>query len=129
MWLHEVGKERRMVSGVERVVGVNIRAQNKKNKIGEPFHTVDVLIAFNYGVDDELSMIEWLKKNKGKSEVTLSIPLESYTMAVRRAREKKDTEALTKYHSELRAATQGRWLEIEDARRTQYAVPKYGAVS
>ena len=122
IWLHEVGKETRTVSAVERVIGVNVRAQNKKNKIGEPFRTVDFLMVFNYGTDDELSMIKWLVRNKADDRHLLhqlSVPNKAspYEMAVRRAREQRDVELLVKYVTELRAATRERWQEIEDALR------------
>jgi RecA/RadA recombinase len=132
VWLHEVGKENRTVSGVERTVGINVRALNKKNKVGEPFRPVDFLIVFSYGVDDELSMIKWLAKHKAddsKMQHRLAQPnaASPYEMAVRRAREKHDIERLSAYASELRAATRCRWLEIEDALRAP--LPKYGVVS
>jgi recombination protein RecA len=113
VWLHEVGKEQRTVSGVERVIGIKVRAQNKKNKVSEPFRTIDFLLVFNYGVDDELSMIDWLRKNRAEDE--LSVPLDRYAMAVRRARESHDLDRLNKFANELRAATRARWREIEDA--------------
>jgi protein RecA len=116
VWLHEVNKEKRSVSGVERVVGINVRAQNKKNKISQPFREVEFLLVFNYGVDDELSMINWLRKNKAE-EAGLSFPLERYAMAVRRARDAHDLENLSTYAGELRTATRARWAEIEEALR------------
>lgn len=122
VWLHESGKEKRVVSGIERTIGINVRAQNKKNKIGEPFRTVDFLLVFNYGVDDELSMIQWLRKNKAE-EGSLSVPLARYAMAVRQARENRDIDRLAQYADELRAATRGRWMEIELAIRPP--LPKY----
>jgi RecA/RadA recombinase len=126
VWLSERGKEKRTVSGVERVIGVNVRAANRKNKVGEPFRVVDFLLVFNYGVDDELSCINWLITNKAR-EAGLMHPLKDYAMAVRRAREKHDIERLSAYASELRAATRERWMEIEDALRPP--MPKYGVPS
>jgi recombination protein RecA len=123
VWLHEASKERRTVTGVERVVGINVRAQNRKNKISQPFREADFLLIFNYGIDDELSMISWLKKNKA-SEEGLVVPLERYAMAVRRARDAHNHEQLSTYSSELRAATQARWAEIERALRPP--MRKYG---
>ena len=116
VWLHEVGKERRTVTQVERVIGINVRSQNRKNKIGQPFREVEFLLVFNYGVDDELSMIKWLAKNKA-DEAGLSLPLDKYAAAVRKARRDRDLEQLTTYGGELRAATRARWAEIEDALR------------
>jgi recombination protein RecA len=127
IWLAERGKEKRTVlGGVERIVGVNVRSANKKNKVGEPFHTIDFLLMFNYGVDDELSMIHWLIKNRAR-ESGLTHPLDKYEAEIKKVRQKRDTETLAKYASELRAATRERWLEIEDALRPPLS--KYGVVS
>jgi recombination protein RecA len=124
VWLHELKKETRTVAGgVERVVGINVRAQNKKNKISEPFREVDFLLIFSYGVDDELSMINWLKKNKAEED-GLSVPLDRYAMTVRRTRDARNLEKLSAYSGELRAATRGRWTQIEDALRPPMS--KYG---
>lgn len=126
VWLHEIAKERREVlGGIERVVGVRVRAQNRKNKLGPGFRTVDVLLLYGYGLDDEISNIEWLKKNKAEGS-GLMVPLDRYAMAVRRAREKHDLELLSRYAAELRAHTRARWLEIEDAIRPP--VRKYGVL-
>jgi RecA/RadA recombinase len=124
VWLHEMKKETRVVTGVDRVVGINVRAQNKKNKISLPFREVDFLLMFNYGVDDELSMVNWLKKNKA-DEDGLAIPLDRYAMAVRRTRDAHNLEQLSTYSGELRAATRARWAEIEDALRPPMS--KYGS--
>lgn len=123
IWLHEIKKEIREVSGVERTIGVRVRAQNKKNKVGNPFRQADVILLYGYGLDDELSNIEWLKRNKA-AENGLLVPLDRYAMAVRRAREKRDLDMLGKYASELRAATRARWLEIEEA--LEPPIRKYG---
>jgi recombination protein RecA len=125
VWLHEASKEKRTITGVERVVGINVRAQNRKNKISQPFREVEFLLIFNYGVDDELSMINWLKKNKA-DETGLSLPLDRYAMAVRRARDARDVEKLSLYAGELRAATKARWFEIEAA--LQPPMSKYAPV-
>ena len=123
VWLHELGKEKRTITGVERVVGINVRAANRKNKLSQPFREVDFLLVFNYGVDDELSMVNWLKKNKAE-ETALTVPLDRYAMAVRRARDALDRDQLTAYAGELRDATRARWMEIENALRPP--ISKYG---
>jgi len=116
VWLSEVSKEKRTVSGVDRIVGINVRATNRKNKIGEPYRTVDLLLIFNYGVDDEMSLIAWLKRNKA-DESQLIMPLDKYAAAVRAARNKHDIDELQRYACDLRAAAKARWQEIEAALR------------
>jgi recombination protein RecA len=120
VWLHEIYKEKRTVSEVERVVGINVRAQNKKNKIGPPFREVEFLLIFDYGIDDELSMIKWLKKNKAKED-GLSHALDRYSMVIRKAREQHDLDVLNRYAGELRAHTRARWIEIEEALKPRVA--------
>ena len=124
VWLHELKKETRQVTDVDRVVGINVRAANKKNKISQPFREVDFLLVFSYGVDDELSMINWLKKNKA-DEKSLTTPLDRYAMAVRRARDKHDHDKLQAYGCELRGAPRARWMEIEEALKPP--MRKYGS--
>lgn len=116
VWLSELGKDKHTVSGVERITGINVRAANRKNKVGEPYRTVDILIVFNYGIDDEVSCIAWLKRNKA-DESTLLMPLDAYERAIRRARDKHALDDLSRYAGDLRAATKARWLEIENALR------------
>lgn len=123
VWLHEVGKERRETSGVERVVGVKVRAHCSKNKLGFAHRQADFLLLYGYGVDDHWSNVEWLKRNKANGD-KLSMPLDRYNMAVRRAREKGDRQLLDKYAAELQALTKARWLEIEDALKPP--IRKYG---
>lgn len=125
VWLSELGKEKRTVSGVERIVGINVRCANRKNKVGEPYRTADILIIFNYGIDDELSMIAWLKRNKA-DESGLLVPLDNYPMVIRRARDKHALDDLSRYAGDLRAATKARWIEIEAALRPP--VKKYEVV-
>jgi hypothetical protein len=54
----------------------------------------------------------------------LTVPLERYSMSVRRARDAHNTEQLSIYSGELRAATRARWAEIEDALKPP--MRKYG---
>jgi len=116
VWLSEVGKIDRQVSGVKRPVGVKILARNKKNKIGRPFRRAEFQIYFEYGIDDELSMIDWLKTNKlGMANGMLSFPIDKYKDAVTDARLHQDFDALSTFAEELQAATKVRWQEIEDA--------------
>jgi recombination protein RecA len=114
VWLYESGKIRRTVSGVERVVGINVRFRNKKNKLGTAFAEGEIVILFNYGVDDELSMSNWLKKNK-LGDANLSMAIEQIPAALTRARNRRDMDALQALRNELRLATTARWREIDTA--------------
>lgn len=65
VWLHEVRKISKTVKSVERVVGIQVRAKCKKNKIGLPFREAEFPIIFGYGVDDVTANIEWMMKVRG----------------------------------------------------------------
>jgi RecA/RadA recombinase len=74
MWLKENKKIEKIVSKVERTVGVEIEAKNKKNKIGLPYRDCVFPIIFGYGVDDLLSMYEWMVKVKGSEFIKEKFP-------------------------------------------------------
>lgn len=112
-WLAQVKSLKKTVTKVERTVGVQVRARNKKNKIGKPFRQVDFTLLFSYGVADELSMLDWLKENHATD--LLPEPFASYPKRLDLAQQSKDREAVTTIRDELRAAVTARWEEIEDA--------------
>ncbi len=112
-WLAQIKSLKKVVTKVERTIGVQIRARNKKNKVGKPYRQVDFTILFGYGVADEISMIDWLKENKG--EDLLPEPATSYPKRVETSFRDKDRAAVDAVKDELRAAVSARWEEIEDA--------------
>jgi protein RecA len=62
VWLANLGKIKVTRRGIERTVGVNIKANPKKNKAGPPFREVEFPIYFNFGVDDVRAGLEFLNK-------------------------------------------------------------------
>ena len=111
LWLSEIGKIKRTVSGNERVVGLHVRALVKKNKVGTPFRECDLTIQFGYGVDDELSMIDWLVKHKVLTATEGTKTREQ----VAKLRSARDSEGLHALNRELREITLEKWEQIEDA--------------
>lgn len=62
LWLAELKKLKKTVNKVERVVGIQVKAQCKKNKIGMPYRDCEYPIMFGYGIDDIKAHLEWLEE-------------------------------------------------------------------
>lgn len=60
VWIAEIEKIKKTIDKVERVIGVKVRANVKKNKVGLPFRTCDYPVIFGYGIDDLTASVEWL---------------------------------------------------------------------
>jgi hypothetical protein len=101
------------VSEVDRTVGIRVRFKNKKSKLGPAFAEGEISIMFNYGVDEELSMVNWLKKNKYQGDLTYGF--DAYPAALSRIRRARDMDKLALLRAELTAATTARWQEIATA--------------
>lgn len=112
-WLAQTKSIKKVVTKVERTIGVEVRARNKKNSLALPFRQVDFQILFNYGVADEVSMLTWLKTNYG--EDLLPEAASSYPKRLDAAFKNKDRDEVDIIRNELRQAVTARWEEIEEA--------------
>lgn len=75
LWIAEIGKIKRTISGIERIVGIDVRGNCKKNKIGLPLRQCDWPVLFGYGIDDMKASVDYLISNgceKRLEEVGLS---------------------------------------------------------
>lgn len=120
LWLSEMGKIRRSINRVERVDGVSIRSKVKKNKVGTPFREVDYDIIFSYGVDDEMSMIDWLL------EIRFLVPEAAKDLRAKivNAREDKDFPTLITISNQLKQDCISAWRRIEAEHKPP--ISKYG---
>ncbi len=121
LWLAETGKIKRTVLGVDRVIGASVLARTKKNKVGMPFREAELFVIFNYGVDDESSMINWLVKYKAID--LLGITDKDAKKILSDARHAHDTHAIFELRESLRAAVYEHWQRIES--ELAPAVSKY----
>lgn len=64
IYLSEIGKMMKTSGGVKRVTGIRIKFKCQKNKIVTPHATGVFTIRFRYGIDDELSSLEYLEEVK-----------------------------------------------------------------
>lgn len=111
LWLAETGKNKKTVKGIERVVGVNVHSKVKKCKVGLPFREADYSILFNYGIDNEASMLEWLRGCGAMLKETEA----DYTKRIKAARQEQNYEVLAQIQQELQEDTTRHWGEIDAA--------------
>jgi len=70
LWLAHLGYITRQRSGIERKIGINVRARCDKNKVGLPYRDCEFPIIFGYGIDDVAACTDWLQDVKRLEEVT-----------------------------------------------------------
>ena len=76
LWLAEIGKLKKTIKGVERVIGIKVKAKCKKNKVGLPFRECEYPVYFGYGIDDIEAGLKFLEtvKELGSVLVQLGLP-------------------------------------------------------
>jgi recombination protein RecA len=141
LWLAETGKIEKAVFNLRRAIGVTIEAKVKKSKVGLPFRKVEFPVIFNYGIDDERSMIDFLgdigvlsakkkkqekdakdAKVKGKKEEAeeKDDPKDTRPKAkdliarLEKGRDGQNWNDLALLRTELRTSTNKAWKEIEE---------------
>lgn len=114
VWLAEIGKIKKTVEKIERVIGVNVKARVKKNKVGLPFRECSYPILFGYGVDDLTANVEWLLEagaaDKLKDEVGMSAS--GYKVRIANLRNKGGDE-VREVRGQLDKLVRAEWQRIE----------------
>lgn len=110
LWLREIKKIERTALNDTRAVGVSIQGKVKKCKVGFPFREVDFDIIFSYGVDDESSMLSWLKSIKQMDESTAK----QLKTQLTKAREKRDYQVIKQISDQLKVDATKIWKQIEE---------------
>ena len=111
IWLAEVEKLKRQIRGIDRVYGSRVLVNCKKNKVGLAYRTAEVTIRYNYGMDDEDSMLRWLAKAKQDKQLSMSV--DAFKEAVAAARQEGNRAALLMLQAELATACKTVWDKIE----------------
>ncbi len=98
--------------GVKRAYGIVVKAKNEKNKVGLPFRDCEYEVHFNFGIEDAVSMLNWLIETKGAKEALGS---EAEAKRVLDAIPTMDTETYAALRKKLRRAVKARWEAVDEA--------------
>jgi recombination protein RecA len=112
MWLFEEKKIEKTYRGQKRALGLEVRARNKKNKVGAPYREAPLEIIFEYGIDDEISNLRWLKSAQ-VSDIE-GVKLEELEGHIRSLRDDRNFAELKPLSALIKTETQKLWAEIEE---------------
>jgi recombination protein RecA len=113
IWLYQLDRIKKQVRGIERYIGTHVRVRNRKNKVGKPHREAEVTLWYNYGIDDEGSMLDWLAKHK----VAEKDHLDEIFGQLHEARRAQDREWVGEINKLLREMVGDRWFAIEEELR------------
>lgn len=113
LWLAEREKIKRTVRGIERPIGIWIKALCKKNKIGLPYRACDIPILFSYGIDDAWANLDFLKEAKSLGDFGIEATDKAVKAYAEDLLEKNDAETrkrIAEYTKEVWAETEKGFL-------------------
>lgn len=108
LWLAEIEKIKRTIKGMERIYGLWVRANCKKNKVGLPYRKCDIPLIFAYGMDDAWASLDWMSSVKGALEKNFGISKKGDILDVV---DKSKTEKVLQ--DKIKEVTANLWNEIE----------------
>jgi recombination protein RecA len=113
VWLSEIQKLKRTIDKVERVIGIQVRAMCKKNKIGLPFRSCEFPLIFGYGVDDLTANVEWLIE-VGKEDRLAEVGMSKAGYKIRiSSLRNKGGEEVSELRAKLNKIVDEEWCRIE----------------
>lgn len=113
VWLAEIGKIKRTIDKIDRVVGIDVRARVKKNKVGLPFREADYPIMFGYGIDDLQANVTWLLEvNREHLLSPLGLSRSGHRVRLNHLRDKGGVEA-QELRAKLTEIVHREWAAIE----------------
>lgn len=115
VWLQELGKKKRTVGGVERIVGVDVRARVKKNKIGLAHREASYPVLYGYGIDDMTAAVEWLIDNKAEDRLKdLDVSKSGYKVKIQAMRD-KGGQPVRDFRATMVRVVREEWRRIEES--------------
>jgi recombination protein RecA len=116
--LSTIKKIKRVIKGVEKFIGTEVKVKCTKNKVSMPFRECTLFNVFNSGVDDIWTCLEWLdttgKFNGLERFKWEGAPVKDIVKFARKVSDFKEPERLAVLAA-VRAVTKEVWDEIEEA--------------
>ena len=72
LWLSQLKQLKKVKKGVERPIGIMVKAKCEKNKVGLPFRDCEFPLIFGFGVDDITAGLDWLKETDNLAALELT---------------------------------------------------------
>lgn len=109
IYLSHLKTLKKTIGGVERPVGIRIKAKCTKNKIGPAFRECEFTVRFGYGIDELPSAVEWLEQVKKAKDLLDGESSKSYLTRVEKLGRKEYRAEVKRVRKVVKTA----WREIE----------------
>lgn len=96
---------------IERIVGVTVSMHVSKCKVGSPFHTVDAPIIFSYGMEELMSIANWLRVNN-RTDALIELGLSVNALSLKDADKIQQEDATIL--DRARSIAIREWREVEN---------------
>lgn len=124
LWLSHIKMIDITSRGIKKPIATRIRARCKKNKIAPPFRECDLIIRFNYGVDEVMSCMEWLKNVGAANEIDGFKEAKSNVNTFIKNLERLQPDEYKDVVKQIQTTVKQVWAEIEEdfaPKRQKYA--------
>jgi len=111
LYLTKIGKVKKVRNGVPRSIGVNIKAECDKNKVGMPHRDCEFPIIYTFGIDDVTAGAKWLLEVKRAKTAGFdsAVELKKYLVTL----DAMPDQEYRAFRSRLRGGVKKAWRRIE----------------
>lgn len=122
VWLNHMGKIERTRGGIKRPIAIKVQAKNEKNKCGTPYRRCDMVLSFNFGLEDIQPGLEFLIEAGRTAEVGMS--KDAAKKYISNTLPKLDSVEYRKMRKKVNAAVREVWADVEEDFKP--TIRKYG---
>jgi len=110
IWLSQIKTHKKTRKGIERTIGIQIKAKCEKNKVGPAYRICEFPIIFGFGVDDVKAGLDFLIITKSTDKVDLT---QEEAKALTGSLDDYEPADLTALRESVLKAVVATWREIE----------------